>query len=498
MPPPSPTTKRPEMPLESSCPKCGAPNAGESRFCGNCGYRYGIGKLTQKISTMSIEDRSYAAVGSGSVMTTPIYDPSALGEEAYEMEEPMPRRGKQGQRGKGEAKVRSRDRGGGERRFPMGLMMSVMVVAALIVALAIYVISGGMPSGEKPPAGNGPVLTGVSFNTNADGSIQVRWKTDKASTSQVMFCDPAGLCSWTDKDNSYSLDHSVTMTSAKANVLYHVTVESVDQDGAKGIFESEQTFTGAKPTTTGGGDSNPPKISAVTIPGGEITDLGFVIKWTTDEPSTSQVEFGTTKSYGSFTTVDTKLRTSHVVTVYGVTPNTSYYVRVVAADIDGNTAKLEAPNAVLTQNAVAEGIQVGNRAPDFEINDLSGNAVKLSGFRGKKIVILNFWATWCGPCMAELPLFQQAKTNWSGNDHLEILAVDNIKNDSLQTVQTAISNGGYTLKVLLDANGQVSAKYSVATIPITFFIDSQGIIRNIRSTGFVNESEIENILNGIN
>jgi len=492
--PPQTGSTRPEMPVESSCPKCGAPNPGESRFCGNCGYRYGVGKLSQKISTMSIEDRSYAAAGAGNVMTAPIYDAASAGEEAYEMEEMPARKGRKPAKGRGEARIRTRERPA-ERKFPMGLMMSVMVVAALIIALAIYVISGGPTStSNNQPAAIAPVLSGVTFTTNADGSIQVRWTTDKPSTSQVMFCDPAGLCSWTDKDYSYVKEHSVTMSSVKANVLYHVTVESVDQEGVTGQFESEQTFTGLK---TGSGDTKPPKISAVSAV--DVTDVGFVIKWTTDEPATSQVEYGTTKSYGSHTEIDPKLRTSHSVTLYGVSPNTSYYVRVVAADSDGNTIKDESLSPVLTQNAVAEGVQVGNRALDFEINDLSGNLVKLSSYRGKKIVILNFWATWCTPCMDELPLFQQVKTSWVNADRLEVLAVDNVKNDTLSTVQTAVSNGGYTFRVLLDSAGQVSQKYVIGnTIPITYFIDSQGIIRSIKTTNFVNLSEIESILNQLN
>ncbi|MDR0447107.1 MAG: TlpA family protein disulfide reductase [Treponema sp.] len=109
---------------------------------------------------------------------------------------------------------------------------------------------------------------------------------------------------------------------------------------------------------------------------------------------------------------------------------------------------------------------------DFSLPLLTGGNASLSSYRGK-VVLLNFWATWCPPCRAEMPsmevLYQRLK-----NQGLEILAVD--LGEDTATVQQFIRNNPYTFPVLLDRNNRIGSQYGARSIPTTFVIDREGKI----------------------
>lgn len=118
------------------------------------------------------------------------------------------------------------------------------------------------------------------------------------------------------------------------------------------------------------------------------------------------------------------------------------------------------------------GLRVGEKAPDFELMTLDGKTVKLSDYRGKK-VILNFWATWCPPCKAEMPDIQKFYNET--DDNVEILAI-NI--DPQYDVKKFVREANVTFPVLLDSKDEVNNLYRILTIPTTYFIDGEGIIRS--------------------
>jgi len=123
--------------------------------------------------------------------------------------------------------------------------------------------------------------------------------------------------------------------------------------------------------------------------------------------------------------------------------------------------------------ALRNSIDVGDRAIDFTLNDLFGNPVTLSDYKGK-VVFLNFWATWCPPCRDEMPGMESLYTALKGED-FEMLAVSTDR-ASKSTVSQFISNRGFTFPVLLDPSGKASIPYGISGIPTTFIIDKRGII----------------------
>lgn len=117
--------------------------------------------------------------------------------------------------------------------------------------------------------------------------------------------------------------------------------------------------------------------------------------------------------------------------------------------------------------------EIGRPAPDFELKDINGKKVKLSEFRGK-VVLLNFWATWCGPCKAEMPSLNSLYGALKDKGFV-ILAIS--VDASEKPVKSFISEKNITFPVLMDKDKEVSFdQYGVIGIPITFLMDKNGVV----------------------
>ncbi len=122
--------------------------------------------------------------------------------------------------------------------------------------------------------------------------------------------------------------------------------------------------------------------------------------------------------------------------------------------------------------------RIGARAPDFEWNAPDGTTRTLGGLRGKT-VILNFWATWCGPCREEMPALEKAA---AATPDLVVLAVD-LREDG-ERVRGFFDTLGLTrLQPLLDLDGSVARRYAVFSLPTTFFVGPDGVVRDVEIGG---------------
>ncbi|WBL13194.1 MULTISPECIES: redoxin domain-containing protein [Sutcliffiella] len=138
------------------------------------------------------------------------------------------------------------------------------------------------------------------------------------------------------------------------------------------------------------------------------------------------------------------------------------------------------------------GASVGDQAYDFDLAVLSGDQVKLSDYRGKKVIV-NFWATWCGPCKDEMPEMQLYYEDYK--DEVEILAVNITSSDTLENVEKFVEAGQFTYPILLDEN-RIFAYYEVLNMPATFFINEEGVI-SARHEGPLTYSMLDNYVNKI-
>jgi len=108
-------------------------------------------------------------------------------------------------------------------------------------------------------------------------------------------------------------------------------------------------------------------------------------------------------------------------------------------------------------------------APDFTMLDMDGNEVTLASFLGKPIV-LNFWASWCGPCKSEMPELQKFYEQYGEEIQFLLVSVD----DSVDTAKAFIADNGYTFPVFFDTTSMGAYTYGASSIPLTYFIDSDG------------------------
>lgn len=158
-----------------------------------------------------------------------------------------------------------------------------------------------------------------------------------------------------------------------------------------------------------------------------------------------------------------------------------YFARDLSNDDAGQFDEL--PGVSLPESAA-----VGAPAPDFELNNLANEPIRLSDLRGK-IVVINFWATWCEPCKVEMPFFEELYS--SSQKKLEILAVN--FDEPSQQVQQFAEEYQLSFPILLDPGGNVQNLYRVRGYPTTFMLDEEGIVR-YHHIGLITEGQLDQYL----
>ena len=116
---------------------------------------------------------------------------------------------------------------------------------------------------------------------------------------------------------------------------------------------------------------------------------------------------------------------------------------------------------------------MGSQAPDFQLIDLQGNWQALPDYRGK-VVLLNFWATWCGPCRVEMPSMERVYQDLK-DEGFAILAISSDPQGSIVT-RPFVAAQGLTFPILHDSDYRVSGSYGVRTLPMSFLIDRNGTL----------------------
>jgi peroxiredoxin len=131
--------------------------------------------------------------------------------------------------------------------------------------------------------------------------------------------------------------------------------------------------------------------------------------------------------------------------------------------------------SILAASSLASSGMEGRLAPDFALRSSTGENLRLSEYRGD-VVMINFWATWCGPCRQEMPLLDELYTRYQ-RVGFNLLGI-NIDDDSRRAMQM-IDELGVSFPVLFDARKEVSELYEVEAMPVTVLVDREGTVRYV-------------------
>ncbi|MBI3804989.1 MAG: fibronectin type III domain-containing protein [Nitrospirae bacterium] len=179
-----------------------------------------------------------------------------------------------------------------------------------------------------PPDTTAPTLSGIGISGVTPGGATVGWTTNEPATTQVEYGTTTAYGTLSTLNTTLAASHSVALTGLSPSTTYHYRLLSRDAAGNLATSGDNSFTTAAPPDTT------PPVISGMGA--GSVTVNSAVIGWSTNEPADTQIEYGTTTTYGSFTAVVSTLVTSHAQSVSGLNPSTLYHYRVRSRDAAGN------------------------------------------------------------------------------------------------------------------------------------------------------------------
>lgn len=146
------------------------------------------------------------------------------------------------------------------------------------------------------------------------------------------------------------------------------------------------------------------------------------------------------------------------------------------------------PSAVGAPLSASPSPREGFLAPNFTLDTFDGGKVTLSDLRGK-VVLINFWASWCLPCRAEAPALENSYKQYK-DAGVVFLGVDMTDQDTLSDVEAFIQEFKITYPTLLDRDGSITAMYQIKGIPTSFFLNREGVIRTVVVGGPMSETFI--------
>lgn len=276
-----------------------------------------------------------------------------------------------------------------------------------------------------------PVITGVYYSNITANGATINWNTDEASDTQVQWGTTTSLGNSTTLNTQLATSHSQTITGLSASTTYYYRVLSRDASGNLAT-SSNYTF-----TTSAAADTTAPVVSNVVV--ASVTSDTATVTWTTNEPSTSQVNYGLTTSYGYTTTLDSNLATTHSVVITGLASKSIYDFRVRSKDASTNEAV--SSNYTFTTSNLAPSVSASSATPTS----------------GTSPVTVSFSAT------ATDQDGYIASYEWDFDG-------DGVYDSNTATVASATytyTNGGtYSPKVRVTDNGGLSAVSNISTITV--------------------------------
>ena len=136
-----------------------------------------------------------------------------------------------------------------------------------------------------------------------------------------------------------------------------------------------------------------------------------------------------------------------------------------------------------------------NMAPNFTSYDDAGNPVALKDMRGKPVVV-NFFASWCGPCKMEMPYFDELYHQYGDQVTFMMVNLCAFGNDTKENGKKLVADGGWTFPVYFDTDGDAALKYAIRSMPTTVFVSADGELKG-RHTGVISRDALEKTILGL-
>jgi peroxiredoxin/RNA polymerase subunit RPABC4/transcription elongation factor Spt4 len=459
------------------CPNCMAVLQGPSPTCPHCG------KSTAKARIVP------SAKG----------DEALIEETAEALNLPPAAKGLAAIKGASQRAERAERKGGRRRIRTLDIIIGAVIVIILLgVGYMLARQYGVLPSSltflnppeqkQTPPEPVAPVekISDVAVSDITSEGASIAWTTPQPAWGKVLYgkTDAYGDSAAAVLQGSAQ---KVALSGLSPLTTYHFAIVVTDGKGNELYRGNDHVFDTVQHVNT-----RPPVVTGFKV---LPTDAGAVISWTTDNPSSSQVLYGTDESCSTATVEDTRMLTNHIVRIVGLESNTSYYYRIRSVDADGNVAKMDPPNIFTTLVTVPTGSRVGDRAPDFTL-PLFGKqeTIVLREYRGQK-VLLTFWAVYCPECDRELSLLQSIQDKKIPGVKIIAIFMESKMEDIDKTIAKYKSeHGELTVPVAVDMYKTTSHLYNVEKAPYTVFIDGDMIIRDIQPGNF-NVEQVERTLN---
>ena len=330
-----------------------------------------------------------------------------------------------------------------------------------------------------------PVISDIIIKSITDHGAVVTWKTDELCTSRLSYKTELGERYNSNGAVTPSRYHQADLSELESGKTYYITL--LCQDAAGNESKQERTFQ----TLLSAADTTAPQL--IGQPSVSVDDNTATISWKTNEKAKSQVKYGLGAGYEFPSGPTNDFVNTHSIFLSGLSPNTAYHYQLISKDASGNVMTSTEDFSFKTDPESGTSPYMGSKAPNFTLKNLKGEDVSLSQLRGKK-VLLNFWASWCTPCKIELPHFQALWDKYGAGGDFVILTVAGSQSDESE-IRSFIANGNYTFPVCLDPGEEAFNKYELTSIPKTYFIDKEGVIRRIQQGMFTGPGEIEFMLN---
>ena len=141
---------------------------------------------------------------------------------------------------------------------------------------------------------------------------------------------------------------------------------------------------------------------------------------------------------------------------------------------ENETESEETEDSQTSSEETDSGENAAETAPDFTMTNASGEEVKLSDFFDKPVV-LNFWASWCGPCKSEMPHFEDAYQKYGEDINFVIVNLTDGARETVENASDFIEEQGYTFPLYFDTNTEGAMTYGTYSIPVTYFIGADGV-----------------------